>query len=89
LLSNASVFPNDIKKPGWKVVLQKEASSRKEVVNIKNVFITTITKTNGLNIPKGLQPPPTTIFFDVDVLVSILTLLWTMTFLFFWTSWTL
>ncbi len=31
------------------------------MVDIENVFITTIIETNGLNIPKGLTPPPTTI----------------------------
>ncbi len=53
-------FSNDIKKPGWKVVLRKEAHSRKKVANIKNVFITITMETNGLSALKGLPPPPTT-----------------------------
>jgi hypothetical protein len=57
-LSNNS---DDIKKPGWKVVLQKEIRSRREEVDIENVFITTTMEIDGLNAPEGLPTPPTTI----------------------------
>jgi hypothetical protein len=53
-------FSNDINKPSWKVVLQKEAHSKREVANIKNVLITTTMEIDGLSVPKGLPPPPTT-----------------------------
>jgi hypothetical protein len=35
-------------RPGWKVVLQKEARSRREVVDTSNVFITTTIEASGL-----------------------------------------
>jgi hypothetical protein len=49
-----------LKKLGWKVVLQKEACSRREVVDIEDVFIITTIKPSGLNVPVGLPPPPST-----------------------------
>ncbi len=33
-------FSDDLKKPGWKVVLRKEVHFRREVVNIEDVFLT-------------------------------------------------
>ncbi len=54
-------FSNDIKRPSWKVVLRKEACSRKEVANIKKLFITTTMETSGLSVLEGLPPPPTII----------------------------
>ncbi len=53
-------FYDDLKKPGWKVVLWKEAHSRREVTNLKDVFITTTIKPGGLNAPMGLPPPLST-----------------------------
>jgi hypothetical protein len=40
-------FFDDIKKPGWKVVLWMEVRSRIKVANIENVFITTTMETCG------------------------------------------
>jgi hypothetical protein len=42
-----------LKKLGWKVVLQNEACSKKEVANVKDVFITTTIDPNGLNALMG------------------------------------
>jgi len=53
-------FSDDIKKPGWKVVLRLEACSKKEVANIENVFITTTMEIDGLSVHEGLSPPPIT-----------------------------
>jgi hypothetical protein len=53
-------FLDDIKKPCYKVVLRKEAQSKREVANIENMFITTTTEIDGLSAPKELPPPPTT-----------------------------
>jgi hypothetical protein len=50
-------FFYDLKKLGWKVVLWKEAHSRREVADVKDVFITTIVELGGLNAPVGLPPP--------------------------------
>jgi hypothetical protein len=49
---------NDIKKPSWKVVLWKKARSRREVVDIEDVFITTNMETCGLSPPITLHAPP-------------------------------
>jgi hypothetical protein len=50
-----------LKKLGWKVVLRKEARSKKEMANVKDVFITTTINPNGLNAMMGLSPPPTVV----------------------------
>jgi hypothetical protein len=50
-------FSNDLKKSGWKVVLHKKACSNKEVVDVKDVFITTTIEPGGLNALVGLPPP--------------------------------
>jgi len=55
--SNLSVFFYDIKRLGWKVVLRKEARSRREVFGIKDVFIMTTLQTNGSNALITLPPP--------------------------------
>jgi hypothetical protein len=51
-------FLDDLRKPGWKVVLWKEARSRREVVNIEDVFITTTVEIAGLSAPIGLFQAP-------------------------------
>jgi hypothetical protein len=53
-------FLKNFKKPGWKVVLRKEAHFKKEVANVEDVFITITIDPCGLNAPMGLPPPPTT-----------------------------
>jgi hypothetical protein len=47
-------FSDDLRKLGWKVILKKKAQSRREVVDIENVFITTIMEAGGLTTPTRL-----------------------------------
>jgi hypothetical protein len=53
-------FSDDQKKPGWKVVLRKEARSKREVVNTADVFITTTSEASGLTVPTEVPTHPTT-----------------------------
>jgi hypothetical protein len=53
-------FSDDLLKPGWKVVLRKEAHSKREVVNIADVFITTTSEASGLIVPTEVPAHPTT-----------------------------
>ena len=57
------VFFSDIlNKPGWKVVLCKEARSKREVVDTSDAFITTTAEASGLRIPTEVPlPPPTAV----------------------------
>lgn len=53
------VFFSDAKeRPGWKVVLQKEARARREVVDTTNAFITTTAESSGLVAPVQIPAPP-------------------------------
>jgi hypothetical protein len=53
------VFFSDLRnKPGLKVVLRKEARSKREVVDTLDVFITTTSEALGLSIPAEVPPPP-------------------------------
>jgi hypothetical protein len=52
-------FSDDQKKPGWKVVLRKEARSKCEVVNTTDVFITTTSEASGLTLPTEVPAHPT------------------------------
>jgi hypothetical protein len=54
------LFSNDLTKPGKKVVLRKEARSKREEQDIKNVFITTSLEVQGMSAPKRVPPPPIT-----------------------------
>jgi hypothetical protein len=56
---NSSFFSNVEGRPGWKVVLQNEARSRREVVDTLDVFITTTVEASGLIAPKDVSTPPT------------------------------
>ncbi len=56
------VFFNDLKKPRWKVVLQKEAHSKRKVVELEDVFITTTMEPGGLSALMKLPPPASTPF---------------------------
>lgn len=47
-------FSDVVEKPGWKVVLRKEARSRREVVEPPDVFITTTVECSGLTVPQTL-----------------------------------
>ena len=53
-------FSDDQKKLGWKVVLQKEAHSKRKVVDIVDVFITTTLETSGLTLPTEVPVHSTT-----------------------------
>ena len=53
-------FSNDQKKPGWKVVLQKEDHSKCKVANTVDVFITITSKAFGLTVPTEVPAHPTT-----------------------------
>jgi hypothetical protein len=53
------VFYSDVpNKPGWKVVLRKEAQARREVLENADVFITTSVESSGLIAPNRIPPPP-------------------------------
>jgi hypothetical protein len=55
------VFYSDVpNKPGWKVVLHKEACAKREVAENADAFITTSVETAGLTAPAQIPPPPNT-----------------------------
>ena len=54
-------FSNDLKKPGWKVVLRKEARSKREEQDTSDVFITTRLEVQGMSPPEKVPPPPSTV----------------------------
>jgi hypothetical protein len=65
------VFFSDVEgRPGWKVVLQKEARSRREVVDTSNVFITTTVEASGLIAPEDLSTPPLIVSLDGAIELS-------------------
>jgi len=51
-------FSDVIEKPRWKVVLQKEARVRREVVEKASAFISTILESPGMITPRSLPSPP-------------------------------
>jgi hypothetical protein len=54
------VFYFDVpNKPGWKVVLRKEARARREILENADVFITTSVENTGLTAPNRIPPLPT------------------------------
>jgi hypothetical protein len=68
-MANPFIFPtqatqvfffDDQKKPGWKVVLRKEARSKGEVVNTADVFITTTSEASSLTVPTEVPAHLTT-----------------------------
>ena len=50
-------FSDIIDKPGWKVVLRKEARSRREVVETTDAFISTTVESVGLRALESLPTP--------------------------------
>jgi hypothetical protein len=55
------VFFSDVpSKPGWKVVLEKQALAKREVVDTADVFITTTVETSGLTAPGSIPTTPGT-----------------------------
>jgi hypothetical protein len=51
-------FSDVLEKPGWRVVLRKEARARREVVDTSDAFISTTVQTNGLHAPEVIPRPP-------------------------------
>jgi hypothetical protein len=51
-------FSDEVKKPGWKVVLHKEARSKREVIETPDVFITTTVESSRLIAPEVLPCSP-------------------------------
>lgn len=51
-------FSDIVEKPGWKIVLRKEARSRREVVEPPDVFITTTVECSGLTAPETMPARP-------------------------------
>jgi hypothetical protein len=67
------VFFSDVpNKPGWKVVLRKEARSKCEVVDTTDVFITTTSEASGLSIPTEVlvRPPPVSLVGAIELSVE-------------------
>ena len=71
-------FSNDFRKPNWKVVLRKEARSKREEEDTSNVFITTSLEVQGMSAPERVPPPPITVsligaieLLDKDNLLAI------------------
>jgi hypothetical protein len=54
-------FSDEVKKPRWKVVLRKEARSRREVIETPDLFITTTVESSILVAPEVLPCPPQTV----------------------------
>jgi hypothetical protein len=53
------VFYSDVpSKPGWKVVLRKEARAKREVAENADAFITTSAESAGLTAPTHIPAPP-------------------------------
>jgi hypothetical protein len=65
------VFFSDVNgRPGWKVVLQKEVRSRREVMDTSEVFITTTTEANGLIAPEEVTNLLQTTYLDGAIELS-------------------
>ena len=50
-------FSNVVDRPGWKVVLQKDARTRREVLDTTDAFITTNSEADGLTAPRIVPIP--------------------------------
>ena len=51
-------FSDVVEKPGWKVVLWKEAKARREVVDKVDAFISTSMESTDMIAPQTLPSPP-------------------------------
>jgi hypothetical protein len=51
-------FSDEVRKPGWKVVLKKEERSRREAIDTSDVFVTTMVESAGLIAPETGPNPP-------------------------------
>ena len=63
-------FSNVEGRPGWKVVLQKKAQSRREVVDTSDVFITTTIEASGLIASEDVSTPLLTVTLDRAIKLS-------------------
>ena len=54
-------FSDVVEKPGWKVVLRKEARARREVVDKVDAFISTSMESTGMIAPQTLPSPPSVV----------------------------
>lgn len=54
-------FSDVVEKPGWKVVLRKEARAKREVVETTDAFITTTVESAGLTAPRRMPMPTETV----------------------------
>ena len=54
-------FSDAVEKPGWKVVLRKEARARREFVDKADAFISTTVKSTNMIAPWTLPGPPNAI----------------------------
>jgi hypothetical protein len=53
------VFYSDVpNKPGWKVILRKEARARREILEHADVFMTTLVDSSSLTTPDQIPPLP-------------------------------
>ena len=53
-------FSDGIGRPGWKVMLHKQARARHEVVETTDAFISTTVESEGLRAPQRMPNPPPT-----------------------------
>jgi hypothetical protein len=53
-------WSDEVRKPGWKVVLAKEARSQRYEHSTQDVFMTTSEETDGMQLANHVPPPPTT-----------------------------
>jgi hypothetical protein len=53
-------WSDEVRKPGWKVVLAKEARSQRHEQSTQDVFMTTSEETDGMQLANHVPPPPTT-----------------------------
>jgi hypothetical protein len=53
-------WSDEVRKPGWKVVLAKEARSQIHEQSTQDVFMTTTEETDGMQLANHMPPPPST-----------------------------
>jgi hypothetical protein len=53
-------WSDEVRKPGWKIVLAKEARSQRHEQSTQDVFMTTSEETDGMQLANHVPPSPTT-----------------------------
>ena len=53
-------WSDEVRKPGWRVVLAKEARSQRHQQSTTDVFMTTTEEARGMQLVNHVPPPPTT-----------------------------